>query len=106
MSIEWKNIVLNPQIISGTCDYCIVNDVVTISLSHLVVPDIQKLTAFVMGNLPDEAIPSHEVREVTLLSDGQNANIILTKEGYIIFQAYQDVPALSNFSAYKSYLVE
>ncbi|MBK0082316.1 hypothetical protein IAE51_00045 [Lactococcus sp. S64] len=107
-NVEWVDITLmNNFLVAGAAKYSIRDNEVTIALNGIRTPEVPPKVSVIMAKLPNELLPSSglEVREVTLLSSGYVANIVITAEGYILFEAVEEAGPLTLFSAYKSYFV-
>ena len=100
---DWVNISLISGI-KGAAEYCLKGNEVTITLEHVALPEVEILKPLILTTLPKDIIPVREVHEVILMSNGNIGNIIISKEGYMIFESYEKVPDLTSFTMYKSYL--
>lgn len=104
--LEWIDIdILNGFTVTGFAKYCVNVNEITIVLDGILTPEVKAKSAILVGKLPETLISSVEVREVTLLSNGNVANIVITTEGNILFESYIDVEKETLFSAYKTYLI-
>lgn len=109
VNVDWVDInLMNDFKVAGAAKYSIRGSEVTIALNGIHTPNVSAKTAAIMAKIPDTLLPSSglEVRETTLLSSGNVANIVITAEGYILFESAEEVNALTLFSAYKVYFVD
>lgn len=105
--LEWLDIdLLNGFSTVGSAKYCINSHEVTVALDGIYTPKLDAKSAVIFGKIPETLFPSSklEVREVTLLSNGNVANVLITAEGNIIFETPGDIESLTSFSCYKIYL--
>lgn len=106
MNNDWTTLDLSEGF-EGTAKYQIHSNEVTIAFNQVIMPELEANSATVIASLPQTAIPSNslEVREVTLLSNGEVANFLISKEGNIIIETVSEVNPLVRFSVYKTYVI-
>lgn len=105
---EWLDIdVMNGFKVTGAAKYCVNLHEVTVVLDGILTPEVKAGAAVIVGKLPETVISSSklEVREVTLLSNGNVSNIVITAEGNVLFESHEDVESNTLFSIYKTYLI-
>lgn len=107
MNNDWINITL-PEGFKGVAQYRVDSNQVTIAFNQVITPDLEANSATVLATLPQILKPSNslEVREVTLMSNKESANFLISPEGNIILETTSKTNALVRFSVYKTYFID
>lgn len=108
-NLDWVDITLmNGFLVAGAAKYLVNGNEVTVAFNGIRTSDVPVEGAVIIAKLPESILPSSglEVREVSLLSNGNVANIVITAEGNILFESNEEVNPLTLFSAYKTYVID